>query len=147
MFGSLAKHHAEIKTYIFLVDHPDDRVDYSFFAPAEVVIVDDSIVEGFSAMVGRYTIIELNTAIRPFVIRFLNRIQSEANKIYYLDPDLYIYDRLDTTDAILSGEDVVITPHFLQPVPIDGYVPFENLALNYGTYNMGFFGLNPQSTN
>lgn len=147
MFQSLQEQHPGIKTFIFLADKPDDRIDYSFFTPAETIVADDRIVEGFSEMVNRYTIIELNTAIRPFIIQYLSREFPGAGKIYYLDPDLYIYDKLEVTDTILAGEDIVITPHFLQPVPIDTYVPFENLALNYGTYNMGFFAMNPQTSN
>ena len=147
MYQSLEKHHPEIKTFIFLADSPDDRIDYTFFAPAETIVVDEKIVEGFTELVSRYTVIELNTAIRPFIIQYLHQEYPDAGKIYYLDPDLFMYDRLDVTDAILAEEDIVITPHFLQPVPIDSHVPFENLALNYGTYNMGFFALNPLTAN
>jgi hypothetical protein len=147
MFQSLQRHHPEIKTYLFLADLPDQRIDYGFIAPAETIVVDEKIIRGFDDLVKRYTVIELNTAIRPFIIQYLHQKQPAAGRIYYLDPDLFIYDRLDESDRILETEDLVITPHFLQPVPIDDFTPFENLALNYGTYNMGFFGLNPLTLN
>lgn len=147
MFQSLQQHHPEIKTYLFLADKPHDSVDYNFFAPAEAVVADGKIIEGFDELVNRYTIIELNTAIRPYIIQYLHHKHPDCNELCYLDPDLYIFDRFDAVKEILNEEDVVITPHFLQPVPIDEYIPFENLALNYGIYNMGFFAMNPQKEN
>lgn len=147
MFQSLERWHPEIKTYLFLADLPDQRIDYEFLLPAEMIVADDKIIDGFSDLVERYTVIELNTAIRPFVIRHLQKLHPGIRKVIYLDPDLYIYNKLDLVSGILDKEDLVITPHFLQPVPIDEFVPFENLALNYGTYNMGFFALNPSTPN
>ena len=147
MFASLGKHHPEIKTFLFLVDDLHDTIDYSFFAPTEVVRVDETIAAEFPRLLERYDIIELNTAVRPPIIRYLQEKFPGTSKLYYLDPDLFIYGKLDAAGQLLETEDIIITPHFLQPVPIDGCIPFENLALNYGTYNMGFFGMNPGSSN
>ena len=147
MFGSLEKHHPEIKKIIFLVDLPDDSIDYKSFFPVEIVVVDKTIVPGFTGMLERYDVMELNTAIRPFIIRYLIDNYPGTGKIYYLDPDMYIYDKLDAVEKLLETEDIIITPHFLQPVPIDGRNPFENLALNYGTYNLGFLAINPATEN
>lgn len=147
MFRSLERQHPEIKTVLFLVDLPDQRIDYQILSPVEMILADETVIEGFQEMVERYTIIELNTAIRPFIIRYLNRQYPGCNKLLYLDPDLFIYERLDLVLSLLDTEDIIITPHFLSPVPIDEFSPFENLALNYGTYNMGFFAMNPQTPN
>ena len=147
MFQSLEKWHPEMKTFLFLADLPDQRIDYSSFSPAEVLVAGKEMIAGFSEMVDRYTIIELNTAIRPFIIRHLQQRFPECDALIYLDPDLYIYERLDMITGLLKEHDLVITPHFLQPLPIDEFAPFENLALNYGTYNMGFFAMNPQTEN
>jgi hypothetical protein len=147
MLDSLRVHHPEIKTFIFLVDRPDETIDYSFFSPAEVITADEKIIPGFSELLGRYNVIELSTALRPFVIRYLQNSYAEAGRLYYIDPDMFIYDRLDIIHKLLENEDIIITPHFLHPLPLDGRVPFENLALNYGTYNLGFFALKPHCAN
>ena len=147
MFQSLGRHHPEIKTFIFLVDAPNETIDYTFFSPAEIIVVEEKIVAGFMNMVERYNLVELNTAVRPFIIQYLHGYYPETDRLYYLDPDMYIYGRLDELDKLLEKEDIIITPHFLRPIPIDGHTPFENLALNYGTYNLGFFALNPTTAN
>lgn len=144
---SLRLHHPEIETFIFLIDEKDEAIDYTFFLPAEVIVVDEKIVTGFIEMVPRYTVMELNSAVRPFIIRHLQKLYPGLNRLYYLDPDMYVYDRLDHLNTLLEKEDILITPHFLHPIPLDGLRPFENLALNFGTYNLGFLAMNPTTIN
>jgi hypothetical protein len=147
MFRSLQRHHPEFKTFLFLVDKPHPGINYSSLMPAEIIVVDEKIVPGFDDMLQRFTVIELNTVVRPFIIQFLQSQHIGCRKLYYLDPDLCIYGRFTEVEELLENEDLVLTPHFLQPLPIDGAMPFENLALNYGTYNMGFFAINSSTTN
>lgn len=144
---SVLRHHPDMKTFIFLVDEKDPAIEYDFFLPAELVLVDEKIVPGFMELVQQYTVMELNSAVRPFIIGYLNGLYPACDKLYYLDPDMYVYDRLDRLDQLLETEDIIITPHFLQPIPIDGLRPFENLALNFGTYNLGFLAMNPRTEN
>jgi len=147
MLRSLERNNPHVKTFIFLVDKPAGTIDYREFAPAEIIFVDEKLIPAFPALLQRYNIVELNTALRPSVICYLQAHYPAANKLFYLDPDLVIYDSLEVADDLLDSYDIIITPHFLTPLPIDGCWPFENLALNYGTYNMGFLALNLKSTN
>jgi hypothetical protein len=147
LLGSLEIHHPEIKTFIFLVDELHESIDYSFFNPAEVIVVNDKIIPAFKKLVHRYNVLELNAAVRPFIFQYLATRYPQANRLYYLDPDIYLFERLDYLDKLLETEDLIITPHFLTPVPIDGLTPSENLALNYGTYNLGFLAINPSGNN
>ncbi|MBS1573204.1 MAG: hypothetical protein JST62_12480 [Bacteroidetes bacterium] len=145
MLDSLEVQHPEIKKYIFLVDIKDATIDYSFLHPAELVVVNEEIVHDFNSLVKQLSVIELNSAIRPFVFQYLIDKNIDAQRFYYIDPDVYIYSRLDLLDKLLESEDLIITPHFLSPISIDGNTPSENLALNYGTFNLGFLALNPKS--
>jgi hypothetical protein len=147
MLDSLAAFHPGMKTWLFIVDEPAAGIDYSFFEPAEIIFVNGSIVEGFGDMLSRYNIIELNTAVRPHIIQYLAQQDPSIEKLLYLDPDLCIYGELEHAIQTLDTAELLITPHFIEPVPIDGKSPFENLALNYGTFNMGFFGLRPRTEN
>jgi hypothetical protein len=147
MFDSLRKFHPEIQTFLFIVDEPAEGIDYSFFLPAEVIFVNGAIAEGFNDMLARYNIIELNTAVRPHIIQYMAKQYPQVEKLLYVDPDIFIYGSLEDALKRLDHCELLITPHFLKPVPLDGMVPFENLALNYGTFNMGFFGLKPHSAN
>lgn len=147
LLDSVNVHHPEFKTFIVLVDEPNEIIDYNFFKPAEVIVVDATIVNDYKKLVNRYSILELNSAVRPFVFQYLADKFPKADRLYYLDPDICVYDRLDYLDTLLETEDIIITPHFLTPVPLDGLTPGENLAFNYGVYNLGFLAINPTSDN
>ncbi|MES1221758.1 MAG: hypothetical protein ABUT20_40045, partial [Bacteroidota bacterium] len=144
---SLISFNPNIKPYIFLIDKKTQLIDYTFFIPAELIEVSENIVKGYEELVTKYSIVELNTAVKPFIFEFLAEFESEVRRLYYFDPDICIYDSLNLLDKLLDEFDIIITPHFLSPLPIDGLEPFENLALNYGTYNLGFLALNPRTDN
>lgn len=147
VLDSVRHHHPEMKTILFVIDEDDPAIDYGFFLPAEVVMVDEKVIPGFMELVHQYTVMELNTAVRPFIIRHLQGHYPGIDKLYYVDPDMYVYDRLDRLDTLLDEEDIIITPHFTNPIPVDGLRPLENLALNFGIYNAGVFAMNPQTAN
>ncbi|MEO7923960.1 MAG: hypothetical protein ABIR30_09790 [Chitinophagaceae bacterium] len=143
---SLQHYHPEMKIFLFLVDEKNASVDYSAL-PAEIIAVNEEVVPGYAALVNRYSILELNSNLKPFLFDWLVSRHPGITKIYYLDADTCLYGRMDHVNALLEKEDIVVAPHFLSPVPTDGTEPFENLALNYGTYNLGFLALNPSSRN
>jgi len=136
-----------MKTYIMLADERDAGVDYSLFEPAEIIVVDEKLVPGFNEMVRRYTVMELNTAVRPFLFKWLANQFPGLSKVLYLDPDMFVYDNLQLLEKLLDEHEIIITPHFTEPVPIDGKKPFEDIALIYGVFNVGFLALNISTVN
>jgi hypothetical protein len=146
MIDSIRVQQPGIKAMIFLVDRIDPTIDYSFISPSELIVVDGDIVPGFEEMMSRFTVIELNTAIRPFLYKYILSRFRDLSRVYYLDPDIYVYDNFDLLDRLLEDHDIVITPHFYEPISIDGTNPFETAGLRYGVYNAGFLAINPAGT-
>jgi hypothetical protein len=140
---SMQRHAPDVKLVIGLVDLIKPDIDYSICAPAEIVPVADIGIPDFDAMVLRYRIVELNTAIKPFLFKHLfARAQSKEGQIvFYFDPDIKLFSSLDPVIRELADASVLLTPHILNPVPED-HAPFgEHLFLNYGIYNLGFCGM------
>src|SRR5712691_5442278 len=81
---------------IGLVDLLDREVDYVSFRPLEILPVSELGIVDFDDMVLRYSIVELNTAVKPFYFRFLFEKYSAQKdlKICYFDPDTCIYSSL-----------------------------------------------------
>ncbi len=144
---SLILFNPDIKPYIFLIDKKSPQIDYEYFAQAELIEVDEHVVNGYKELTQKYGIVELNTAVKPLIFGYLARLNPDSKRLYYFDPDICIYDNIDLLDELLREYDLILTPHFLTPLPLDGLEPFENLALNYGTYNLGFIALNPTTAN
>ena len=87
----------------------------------------------------RYDIMEFNTAVKPFALRLLMK---KFNRVVYLDPDIYVYERLTPIeDAFDAGAQIVLTPHFNHLFEEDGMHPDEPDIMRSGIYNLGFIAV------
>lgn len=87
----------------------------------------------------KYSILELNTAVKPFSYRHIFEHFS-VDALLYIDPDIRVYEHLTHVWEALSHSDVVLTPHMFEPLE-DSKSPSELNILQSGTYNLGFLGL------
>lgn len=86
-----------------------------------------------------YDILELATALKPALLRHL--LKSGEASAMYLDPDIEIFAPLDDLFALAAREDIVLTPHVLEPMPLDEHLPNEQTILLAGVYNLGFIAV------
>ncbi|MEO8380392.1 MAG: glycosyltransferase family 4 protein [Acidobacteriota bacterium] len=86
----------------------------------------------------RYTILELNTAVKPWMFEHL--FDRGFERVVYFDPDIFVYSPLVELDAVPAGTFMVLTPHLTGSIPGDGH-PSERAILQAGTYNLGFLTL------
>ncbi len=86
----------------------------------------------------RYTILELNTAIKPYIISKL--FDDGYDKVIYFDPDIRVYRNLDGMLGLLDEHQMLLTPHLTGPLD-DDKLPSELNILVSGTYNLGYIGL------
>ena len=87
-------------------------------------------------MAARYSVTELNTAIKPFVFMALfDRYPGEA--VLYLDPDMHVTSRFDELfELVNGGAECVLTPSITEPAE---HAEFDDRQfLRYGAYNLGF---------
>ena len=87
----------------------------------------------------RYDVMELNTAVKPFMFLFLLEDRFYDHVIYF-DPDIEVFARLDAILAPLAeGAAFAVTPHILAPAEWPEE-PNDLNMLRAGTYNLGFLG-------
>ncbi|MFV0539038.1 MAG: hypothetical protein ACK5M3_16985 [Dysgonomonas sp.] len=143
---SLIKHNPDYKFVIGLCDKKNPAIDYSFFEPHEIVEVRDLNIENFEWMLLNYYIIELNTSIKPFFFKHFIDKYEDIEVIMYFDPDIKIFNSLSYIENELHNKSILLTPHILSPIPLDGHIPREIDFLNYGIYNLGFIGIRPSES-
>jgi hypothetical protein len=95
--------------------------------------------EELDAWAAYYTPIELNTALKPFVLGALLRLP-DAGTVTYLDPDIIVYRPLDAIRTALEGASIALTPHLCAPLPGPAS-PNDHVILRAGVYNLGFIGV------
>ena len=73
-------------TYIIICDKKQIEIE-DFFADNQikVLFVEDLNIRNFDAFILRYSILEINTAIKPYVFDYL--FGAGYEKIFYFDPE------------------------------------------------------------
>ena len=136
--ASYLQQHPDHQFVVLIVDEPTEALRGEQF-PFEVVYAKELPFEDFKAVAFRFDILELNTNVKPTFLKYLFQAKG-ADKLIYLDPDIYCYQPLETALALLDRCAIVLTPHCTQPIH-DELRPAEQDFLRTGIFNLGFIGL------
>ena len=138
LMNSVAEHHPDWSRFVILADQID-----GYFDPRsedfEVVLSVDLPIRRPRWFHFKYTLMELSTAVKPYVFEYLFRAEA-FDRIIYLDPDIRIYSPLHEVTEALKSANIVLTPHLTGPLE-DDKRPAEIDILRSGTYNLGFIGV------
>lgn len=138
LMDSINEFAGDYVTYVILCDKMDSQIDYSLIK-AQIIEVEKLEIENFQWMIQHYSIVELNTAIKPFSIEYLFNRNYEY--VIYLDPDICVYNSFKCIENELGDGNVLLTPHSYSPIGINDKKPNDCTFLNYGIYNLGFIAL------
>lgn len=135
---SFAEFHPGARCFVVVVDRPLSSAVRSS-EPFEAIDVADVGIPHFEDLLAQYTILEANTAVKPFVLRHLFE-RYGLERLVYLDPDILVLGAMDAVFEALDRASVVVTPHMRDPFRDDAS-PREVDVLRSGTYNLGFVAL------
>ena len=135
---SFVEHHREGRVWVLVVDEPDPSVDYGS-EPFEVLFAADLGIRRLRNMAFRYSVLELNTALKPCFLAELHRREG-CGALCYFDPDILVTGDLRPVYEILADRDLILTPHVLEGVEDEKY-PSEREFLLSGIFNLGFLGV------
>jgi len=135
---SLREHNPDYHFVIGLVDRWPTSLAVSNGQHYEMVPVNDLEIPEFEDMVSRYTIVELNTAVKPFYMEYLYQRDSKVEAVIYFDPDILILNSLKPIQDKLNQYDIILTPHCCSYNIDDQAAGYELNMLGTGIYNLGF---------
>ena len=137
LMQSVRRFHPDVPRFIILSDarHSFDDLDIA----AELIACDELGIHLIGNMKLWYSVIEFNTAVKPFTFRHLFNDRGFASAIY-LDPDIQLYAPLDQVFTALADHSLVLTPHMTKPLQ-DGKHPSDLSIMKSGVYNLGFAGI------
>jgi SAM-dependent methyltransferase len=124
---------------VLIIDDPCGFIDPAQ-EPFELLTIDQIGLPDPERMAASYSVLELSTAVKPWLLRSLLE-RPGVDSITYLDPDIKVFDSLDEVERRAREHGVVLTPHFTEPLPRDDEKPSEEDILIAGTYNLGFIGM------
>ena len=116
-----------------------DRIDGHFEPQSEtfhLTTIDALDIPDLSRFCFQYTILELNTAVKPYFLSHLLDTYG-LKKLIYFDPDIVITENLSELSRLLDQHSIILTPHLTAQIA-DDYKPSELDILLAGSYNLGF---------
>lgn len=138
LFASVRKFHPDVDLYVCLVDE-----ETGTYGPYTVIGARNLGIPEFESFCFQYTIIELNTAVKPFMFMKLFE-QLAYDHVIYLDPDIELFAPLTPVfEALNEGASFILTPHLLEPAENDAQ-PDDIQIMRAGTYNLGFLACSAQ---
>ncbi|CAN5141107.1 hypothetical protein BH20ACT16_BH20ACT16_00680 [soil metagenome] len=138
---SFTEQHPQARCFVLVIDDFEGHLDPAT-EPFEILTPGDLAIEHFDRMAALYNVLELSTAVKPWLLRHLLNVRG-CETLAYLDPDIEVHDSLGELEALLHEHRLVVTPHLTAPMPRDGLKPSETDILIAGSYNLGFIGLAP----
>ncbi len=102
---SFAAHHPEDHFYVLVIDEPAGYLSPDE-EPFTILSASDVGVERFETMSALYNVLELATAVKPWLLRWV-AAHSEDNAAVYLDPDMRIYAPLHDVFARVHEHELV----------------------------------------
>lgn len=142
LMSSLQNTHPDWDRHVLFVDRSEneDQLSSELFTAH---MVETLPLPKKNEFLFRYGIMELNTAAKPYMFTHLRQLGYEH--IIYIDPDIYVFDRLvDVENLLNEGATAVVTPHLTSPIT-DEKVPSELDIMRAGAYNLGFLALGNQA--
>jgi hypothetical protein len=86
----------------------------------------------------RYTLLELNTAVKPWMFEHL--FSFGYDRVVFLDPDILVYSPLAEVEDAPPETFLMLTPHLTGFISGDDF-PSERWMLLAGAYNLGFLAV------
>lgn len=138
LLQSAGQQHPEADIYLCLADALLDEPDF-YAGDFEVVTAEALGIPDFREFAFRYGIMEFNTAVKPFMFRYL--MAQGYNQMVYLDPDIEVMAPLVHVFALLDdGASLVLTPHLTRPAERDAF-PDDVGIMRAGVFNLGFLAV------
>lgn len=138
---SFRKFHSDFELFIGLVDKKNGEVDYNAFG-CTILVAEDVPMPSIDKMSERFNIVELNTTVKPFYLKYFFYTLN-ADWVIYMDPDIELFSPLVEVLNGLSNTMITLTPQLLSPVD-DEFGPNDSHILPTGVFNLGFIALSKQ---
>ncbi len=135
LMESLREHQPEWERFVLIVGDEAGSRDHEAFTS---IPIGDLSLPNARQFYFRYTLLELNTAVKPWMFALL--FARGFDRVVYLDPDIVVYSALVEVDSPAPDSFLVLTPHLTGFISGENH-PSERTILQAGTFNLGFLAV------
>lgn len=131
----------QVQFHLVLSDNPPIGFDLAAEPFDNIIYAEELVTSDFPQWAFGHAVVELCTAVKGVALEHIFT-QCGAEQVFYFDPDMVVFGRLDELQQALSKSSVVLTPHQTDPEPSDmGILDNEVSSLRHGVFNLGFIGV------
>ena len=138
LIQSCRKHHPDCDVFVCYVDRPPQSWHESV-GDTQVIYGEQLKIDHWHRFCFQYTPFELACALKPFAIAEV--LHRGYDEVIYLDGDMAVFGPMTEVFQALQRDSIVLTPHLLKSLPVDGQRPHESAFLVSGAYNAGFLAV------
>lgn len=138
---SVKRHAPTAQFHLMLSDAPPEDFDLEAEPFDYLIGLEDLPIEHPAQWAFGHTVVELCTAVKGFTFQHL-LTRCGAEKAFYFDPDMVVFDRLDELIERLDRHSILLTPHQCEPEEtLEAIADNEIASLKHGVFNLGFLGV------
>jgi len=131
----------EVQFHLMLSDVPPPGFDLAAEPFDHLIRLEDLAIEQAAQWAFGHTVVDLCTAVKGFAFQRLLDLPG-AEKAFYFDPDMVVFDRLDELIERLDRHSILLTPHQCEPEDtLEAIADNEIASLKHGVFNLGFLGV------
>jgi hypothetical protein len=143
---SIRQNHPDWRIHLALADEIPDGLDFSTEPFDEIHPLSTLDIPHYRAWAFCHSLVELATAIKPFLLKKLLE-RDDCAGVVYLDPDIVMFSPLEEVLSALEVANIVLTPHQITPESTLGAIMDNEIcSLKHGIYNLGFLAVAPSDT-
>ncbi len=121
--------------HLLLSDDPPAGFDLASEPFDKLILVESLPIDNFKQWVFSHRLVELCTAVKGTALEWIFE-KYEAQKVFYFDPDMAVFSRLDELIGELDSSSVLLTPHQTEPeTSHKGIIDNEMCSLRHGVFN------------
>lgn len=123
----------EVKKYLAFLT-PEIR---SIFTIVPSIYLEKLVDFTMQELAMKFDLVEFSTTVKPLMFRYVFEVM-KAEIVMFFDNDVWITDYLDEIVSHLRYRSCVITPHIIEPIPMDKLKQTDLQILRAGIMNFGF---------
>lgn len=138
---SIKRVQPDVTFHLLLSDDPPAGFDISREPFDNLILTENLPIEDFRQWAFSHRLVELCTAVKGPGLEYIFD-EFGAEKVFYFDPDIAVFSRLDELAGELDDSSILLTPHQSEPeTTIRGIIDNEICSLRHGVFNLGFLGV------